>query len=272
MKNREWNSRKNCAIALLSGCLLLPFHSAQADILSSHSAIKQIDSSLQFRPPELPDRGRPGGRQSGGASRGGCDAPGQPPLTALVPTYNNPEHSASDSTELPTADSVFSLTTKANPTFWFYTPYSISETPMELVIQDEQNNTLYQSRITAERNESGVISVPLPETATALEVGSLYRWYFMAYCNEASPAFVEGWIERVPVNSTLGASLENSALRAQAVAYAQNGIWQEAISAIGEQYQAQPNREDLLEDWKSLLESADLQDIAEEPLVVCCTL
>lgn len=246
------------------------------------SPLSRLDSSLQFMPPVLPDRGRPRGRSSGGASRGSCDTTGQFPLTALVPVTPieiEGTSSAAAEAELPTYDSVFSFTSRANPTFWFYVPYALSETPVEFVLQDEQNNTLYQTRLSSDDMtasmsapvESGVVGITLPEAEVALQTGALYHWYFMAYCDESSPAFVEGWTERTALDASLSADLENATAKEQVALYARHGIWQEAITLLGEQYRADPNSVELVQDWVSLLDSVSLGEIAQQPLTDCCT-
>ncbi|MGD1897510.1 MAG: DUF928 domain-containing protein [Phormidesmis sp.] len=287
------SKRTGCAIALtsslLSSLLVLPTSSVKAETsiaqttaiqtTAIQTTVAQTTASpnepIQFSPPPLPDRGRPGGRSSGGASRGSCDTPNQLPLTALVPVTPSATANSLSETDLATAttESVFSLTSQANPTFWFYVPYTLSETPIEFVLQDEQNNTLYQTRFTG-NSESGIVSIALPEEATQLETNTLYHWYFMAFCDDNNPAFVEGWTERTSLEPALSAELEQyrSDPRAQAALYAQNGIWQEAITLLGQQYYAERENANTLEDWNNLLESAALGDFGQQPLTDCCGL
>lgn len=221
---------------------------------------------LEFTPPRLPDRGRPGGRSEGGASRGGCDVADQPPLTALSPVINVAVDHAGPTQPLST-NSVFSLTTKSQPSFWFYVPYSLAETPIEFVLQDENNSTIYRS--TAYRStvldvgpgatvDQGIVQVTLPETAPALEVGAAYRWFFMAYCEPDSPSFVEGWIERSPLEPALRAGLDSATPREQTLLYAQNGFWQETLTLAAERYRQNPSNAEYAQDWESLLASVNL--------------
>lgn len=243
----------------LSSGFVLPMKTAlaQAEVVDA--------STLQFNPPVLGDRRRPGGRSSGGASRGSCTlAEQQTPLTALVPTTKEiPE-------DAPEYESVFSLTSEARPAFWFYVPYELSTTPLELVIQDENNNTLSQHRFSGIGSGTGLIHVSLPETTPELEPETLYHWYFLAYCDENNPAFVEGWIERTPLDADLASDLTGASPREQTERYANDGIWQEALTTLGQQYLASPNDPALADDWNSLLESINLEHITEQPLIDCC--
>ena len=188
------------------------------------------------------------------------------PVTSTVD-----ESLASDAvTNVPVQESVYSVTSQAHPTFWFYVPYTLGETPVEFVLQDEQNNTIYQRRFTEAADEFGVISVALPETAPALEADTLYHWYFMAYCDEDNPTFVEGWTERIALDADLTDALTNATAREQVALYAENGIWQEASTLLGEQYRLDEDNLNLTEDWTSLLTSVDLGEIALQPMVDCC--
>lgn len=225
----------------------------------------QLSSTLEFVPPPLPSRGRPRGRSNGTASRGSCELTGQLPLTALVPvTQVTSETTGARGVNI-TYDSVFSLTTQANPTFWFYVPYQLADTPLEFVLQDEQNQTLYQSiyQPSPEDSGEGVIRVQIPEGELALAEGDRYHWFFMAYCDKNAPSFVEGWIER----SAAVPSVETSPQEI-ARTYAQNGIWQDALTLVGEQVIA--GEANALSDWEALLSSVGLEAIADQRLLDCC--
>jgi hypothetical protein len=55
--------------------------------------------------------------------------------------------------------------------------------------------------------------------------------------------------------------------RQKAVIYAENGIWQDALSNLAAARRANPNDTDLAADWESLLDSVALPEIAKEPIV-----
>ncbi|MEL6938947.1 MAG: DUF928 domain-containing protein [Cyanobacteria bacterium J06598_1] len=241
-----------------------------------------LNAPLQFSPPPLPSRGRPTGRRRGGASRGGCDIAGQLPLTAMVPAYNNNNEIADASESTHTfVETVFSLTAQPRPSFWFYVPYSLATTPLEFVLQDESNQTIYQGSVSSEASASspladnsngGVIQVTLPDSVPALEADTLYHWYFVAYCNETDPAFVEGWVAQQPHTAALSTALTNTTPREQAGLYAQNGLWQDSITALGERYKQDPTDSAIASDWETLLESVDLSELSTQQIQDCCTL
>ncbi|MBE9060895.1 DUF928 domain-containing protein [cf. Phormidesmis sp. LEGE 11477] len=265
----------------------------QAQPSSTESAFMQIGGSapLRFVPPPPPERGHPTGRSEGGASRGSCHVAGDLPLTAIVPFadgYISPsregvEASAATSfaTGTNTTPNASSLTTKGHPSFWFYVPYSLETTSLEFVLQDENNNTIYQATLSKEMpreisdssfdSDHGIIQIALPESVPALALETSYRWFFLAYCQQNDPDFVEGWItRRSPLPSSLADELAIASPREQAVLYAQNGIWQETLTVLGEQYRDNETNLEILRDWASLLESANLEHLTQQPLLDCC--
>lgn len=237
---------------------------------ASRPTLAQLPTTLEFVPPPIPDRGRPRGRRSGTASRGSCEAT-QLPLTALVPTTQvNPGETDTNISTINIAyESVLSLTTQPNPTLWFYTPYPLSETSIAFTLQDEQAQTLYERRWepTAAGAAGGVVKVQIPETAVMLAEGDRYRWYLTAYCGENTSNFVEGWIERVPAEGLLTEDFAAASPIEKAQTYAQQGIWQDALTQLGTR---SPEDTDLEAAWITLLSSVGLEEIAQQPIINCC--
>lgn len=266
-------------------------------------------SPIEFVPPVLPDRGRPRGRSSGTASRGACEMTGSIPLTAIVPvTQVTPEAiEGSEPIINVTYESVFSLTTQTDPSFWFYVPYSPAQVPLTFVLQnEEQNQTLYEVTYPQEvsvthdsviheigtheigtremsnremgtremgtremsNRETGVLQVHLPEAEISLEEGRRYYWHLMAECDENASSFVEGWIERVPVDGLLSEELLAAAPQEKARLYAQKGIWQDSITLLGQQLLN--GEAEAQEHWRALLSSIGLDAVAQQPLIDCC--
>ncbi|MBE9077566.1 DUF928 domain-containing protein [Romeria aff. gracilis LEGE 07310] len=232
---------------------------------------------IQFTPPPLPDRGRPSGRQRGGASRGSCGlADGQSSLTALAPATQvslSTAESAADESELLNYESVFSLTTEAHPSFWFYVPYRLdADTALEFVFQDESGETLYQTRFVAEQDSPSIVQVSLPESYPPLAVDAPYQWYFMVHCDLAAasePPYVKGWIARTDINPGLQAQLAATTVESASL-YAAHGIWQDALTVLGERYREDPQNVAISNGWASLLESVGLGELSAEPMADCC--
>ncbi len=264
-------------IIFSSLCLLSlsPIHPAEAQsVVTAQNTAQAVLEPIQFNPPPLPDRGRPEGRRRGGASRGNC-ASEQVPMTAIIPASVSPTLSlATALAENSTVETVFSLSAQASPSFWYYVPYPLRSTQLEFVLQDEDSNILYQGIWSPDESSpeesGGVIQVSLPDTAPALQPNGLYHWFFLAYCDDTNPEFVDGWILLSPMSEALSTALSNATPREQAALYAQNGLWQEALTILGERYREAPTDSTRASDWESLLESAGVEALNEESLIECC--
>ncbi|MEO1182429.1 MAG: DUF928 domain-containing protein, partial [Cyanobacteria bacterium J06636_28] len=218
----------------------------------AHSSAQLIEintTTIQFTPPTLDDRGRPySGRRQGAASRGSCQLPeAQTGLTALVPNTQvtlDTAPEASDNIYLSNYESVLSLTTEAFPSFWFYVPYPSEDIKeLEFVLQDERGNEVYQQTFTYHHDNPGVIEVALPNTISPLRLDTTYEWFFLAHCESGATALspeVGGWIQRVELASDLQAQLSSATPLEMASIYAANGIWQNAITILGELYRTAP--------------------------------
>ena len=227
------------------------------------SADSPRGGGVRFTPPSLPPGiDGPGGSRSGGGSRNLCPSVNAP-LTALVPIAKRGSTAASR------VSGAWGLTVDSRPEFWIYVPYSQrSSYKAELVLQDTDENDLYRGEV-ALPSKPGVISVRLPATAPALEVGQPYTWYFNFYCDRTrnAPITVEGAIQRISPNPTLAQQIASAQPREQVALYASSGIWFNALTTLGNLRRANPNNAALAKDWADLLQAIDLEKIAREPLV-----
>ena len=248
---------------------------------SAHAQSTKLEAnSIQFTPPTLTDRGRPPGRLRGGASRGNCQfSENLPALTALAPTTQvslAETGQASAASSLSNYESVLSLTTAAYPSFWFYVPPTLNDNvTLEFVLQDASGNTLYQTKFNASADNAGIVQFSLPEAASPITVNESYQWYFLTHCDLAStgdPPYVRGWTIRTSVDSDFQAQLEQASMLEKASLYAAHGIWQDAVTVLGELYRADPQNLTIRSNWLSLLRSVGLNEISEQPLTACCTL
>lgn len=228
---------------------------------------RQQAAASRFVLPPLVDRDAPGHRE-GAASRGTCPAI-DTRLTALVPAIGPTSNRGGENEK-----SVWSLTTSARPVFWFYVPYSTSSVrSAEFVLQDEEDNDVYSTPVKLP-DRPGVVSLRLPSTSQPLETGKMYHWFFKVSCtpqNTSSPVFVEGWVERAIPNPTLARQLAVATPQQRVAVYAANGIWQDALTTVGELRLSEPANTALKADWNNLLQSIGLANIAAEPIVPCCT-
>jgi hypothetical protein len=215
---------------------------------------------LQFTPPSLPSgtTGRPIKRRDAGSSSSCEIASGTPNefLTALVPKQDSE-----------------ALTISDRPTFWFYIPFAATEFhSMKFRLQTEDG---YQTTLIPTSPEPGIIKITLPASEPVLTPNKPYRWGFFLYCQnpEASDRvpitfFVGGTVTRITPNAELQTQMDAIESDRDLVAfYAQQGLWYDALTLIGDRYGTSPENASIRQDWHDLLESVELEDIATKPLI-----
>ncbi|MEH1965025.1 DUF928 domain-containing protein [Nostoc sp.] len=225
-----------------------------------------VAQATTFNQPPIPLGPPPGGRVRGGAKRGPVGTlaacpPTKPDLTALVP-FTEEDNSVIN---------VWAQTTVERPSWFFYVPYT-KDLPytVEFVLQDRDSNEIYKNAI-ALPDKPGVIRVSLPTTAPALAVNKQYRWFFTINCDKqknSPPTFVEGVIQRVELNPATVQELQTTEPLKRYALYAQKGIWYEALTTLAELRQKNPQDAALQTEWRNLLGSIRLNDIATEPLLL----
>jgi hypothetical protein len=192
--------------------------------------------------------------RNGGAGfvRGKCGDLPQVSFTALVP------------------ENKIGRTVSDYPTFFFYLPQPNAELA-EFILEDENGNLIYEQALTI-KNLSGVIGVSIPANTNVppLEVGKKYTWVFSLVCDpedRAADKVESGIVRRVELSADILRQLENADPRRKTFIYAENGIWQEALSNLAAARRANPNEPVFKSDWESLLDSVTLGAIAQEPIV-----
>jgi hypothetical protein len=127
-----------------------------------------------------------------------------------------------------------------------------------------------------------VVKLSLPSTV-ALETNKKYDWTFALKCNpnpnhesedemvQAPDVMVKGSLKRTVLTSVQKTQLATAKQPLkQAEVYAKAGIWQEAISILAQLRHDHPSDRNVDVAWKDLLESVELENIANKPLVECC--
>jgi len=156
------------------------------------------------------------------------------------------------------------------PVFFFYLPETEAQLA-EFVLQDENGNLIYQTTLKI-NNSSGVIGVSIPanKNVSPLQLGKNYRWSVALICDtedRSADVLETGIVRRVELSADIRSQLDQANSREKAVIYAQNGIWQDALIALAAARRANPNDAQLAADWKSLLDSVKLSEIAGEAIV-----
>ncbi|AFY44298.1 DUF928 domain-containing protein [Nostoc sp. PCC 7107] len=184
--------------------------------------------------------------------------PGKKRLMALIPTLD-----------------LMQRTTASNPSFFFYVPQT-SAPVMELVLSDEEDNIVYQKTLPTP-TKAGIVSLNLPENSDvpSLKVGKTYHWDFSIICDRSDRQLdyvVSGSIQRIAPDAALMTQLEKVKPEEQAAIYALSGFWEDSLAILSELRKSSPNDLTIKNDWEDLLRSGGLEEIAQEPLVSCCTI
>ena len=226
-----------------------------------------------FAPPKRPSGLTPiSGRRAGMGSRGNCPAV-KTALTALVPF--EPQKNARRNTVQSGIGTVGGLTTSERPKFWFYVPYTqqnLNQSNAEFILKDSNKKNVYEQKQVALPSKPGVISITLPNSVKPLEVGENYHWYFKVRCDERTtsvPIFVEGEIQRIPLNSEVAEQLKAANDPKEKIKiYAKENLWFDALNMLAQKRQSSSQNVSIQKEWQTLLQNIKLgDDIATAPLV-----
>ena len=273
-------SHLKVAIALISSLAIQVGSSIQANSLLAYSAqlapmkiAQKPRGNVRLVIRTIPKGRPPIGIYRGGGSNRSISRKGEPivcpkaepPLTALVPFE---EEERSD--KLPPSVKVWSYTTAAHPTLWFYMPYTKNQAiPVDLTVVDDDSLAIVIPPISVQLpSKSGIMAVRIPSSAPALEMGKRYRWALTINCasgaNTSDKMQVEGVIVREAPSDVAIAELATAKGVQKAVIYAENGFWQDALTTLAELRQKNFADPTLKSDWQSLLESMMLLGSSKE--------
>lgn len=197
--------------------------------------------SLTF--PKTQDRGAPKRTTGGSARNESCIAEEPLKLTAFTPKNN------------------VLTTVSSNPNLLVYVPPTTAQTAEILLLDHETEEEIYITNIILPATQ-GIMQVSLPETVN-LEVGKLYRWGLSVICDEeqmGGSEYVSGLIERTELTPEVESQLAQATSSLEkATIYAEAGIWNEAVMLLAPLRQFHP------QEWQEVLQSVELQPMANEP-------
>ncbi|MGA7932532.1 MAG: DUF928 domain-containing protein [Kovacikia sp.] len=168
-------------------------------------------------------------------------------------------------------------TSLEHPTLWFYVPYTRSDVltvkpeavELTLYVDKGDKTTSYTTRVTLPETP-GIIGVQIPPDFPALKIDQWYSWSFEVKCNDPTDSDradqVAGLIQRVDIDPAVKKQIETANPQQRVELYTENGIWFDALTALGELRRAQPIDQTLMNTWVSLLSEADLKNIAGQPI------
>lgn len=197
-------------------------------------------TKLLYKPP--PDAGNIPTRVSGGArGESGVDTN----LFTLVPDH-------------------VALTTQAQPSlFWFQS--KPAKAKFELTVVEPKNPKPLLSLNAAEADKPGIHRIRLNKYKVQLQPGVAYEWSVAIVPdaeNRSKDVVAKGVIKRVNASDDLEKKLENASELERAAAYAQAGIWYDALDTISNAIEADPHDASLREQRASLLKQVGLSEAA----------
>ena len=228
----------NIAIAVTFPSLLALMQAVSAPIL--------LSQNVNFKPPDVT---APDNRQ--GATHRGDVCPKDLSIIPLMPRSN------------------LGLTVADSPTVFAY----ISETsvPIEFTLQNQDQAEVYKT--TLKLDKPGIIEVQIPaiiDNKKSIEVGKQNQWSFSAVCNpddRSGDYYVKGLIQRIETKPTLKNDLANPELRAKLLAYSKNEIWYDTLATLAQMRRLAPENSELTAEWTQLLQSQELESVADQPLI-----
>ncbi|MGD2183013.1 DUF928 domain-containing protein [Lusitaniella coriacea] len=203
--------------------------------------------------PDLSSGGRPQTSGGGAASRGTLGNRKES-IQLLIPRSNR------------------GLTAEAHPTFWFRIDGSTDDvTEIEFVLADKDGNEIYYTFLEASEINPGIMGITLPSTVDPLEVDGEYQWSVFVYREELQQnRWASGFIQRKdPSLEVAGEIAAANSGREQAVIYARNGFWYDALTQLAT---LQHNGSGDPQDWRDLLssEAVRLNSAIDKPILDCC--
>ncbi|UBF25622.1 DUF928 domain-containing protein [Kovacikia minuta CCNUW1] len=213
----------------------------------------------------------PRGTRLGGRRGGSCqpNSASDRQVVALAPEIDVPQNS-NVSVKAPSGQ-----TSSDHPTLWFYVPYTrldvltVKTVEFTLNVEEGDRTTPYRTKVNLPE-KPGVIGVQMPPNFPALKIDQWYTWSFSVICNDSTDSDraeqVTGLIQRVALAPAVKQQIETASPQEQVRLYAENGIWFDALTTLGELRRANPIDSTLQEAWSRLLEGGGLQTTASEPI------
>ena len=198
-------------------------------------------NALKYTPPKSAASGM---RIDGdGASRGSGEK--LPSLYVLAPNHT-------------------ALTTREQPSlFWYQT--GPAKTRFELTLTEPKNPKPLLKVGAAKAEQAGIHRISLAKQKVTLKPGVAYKWTIAGVpdpANRSQDVIASGSIQRIEPDAKLTAALAEAKGLDRAAAYAENGVWYDALETLTNEIDAAPKDKELRTQRIALLEQAGLKDPA----------
>ncbi len=179
-----------------------------------------------------PPRGAPSGRVGMG-TRGSHP----PQIWALAPDHTG-------------------LTTREQPSLYWYVSKPVATRIEITTVSNKVVTTVFETRV-PNPSADGMQKVDLTRYDIHLQPGIEYRWSVTVE-NDPGQSSKSAAIERIAASSELTRRIEASPKAKHAAVYAEEGIWYDAIAALGELIEQSPDDRSLRAQRAALLEQVGL--------------
>ena len=156
------------------------------------------------------------------------------------------------------------LTTQEQPSlFWYQSKPATAKFELTLI---EENKVKPLLQINVERSEkAGIQRIKLSDHKVTLTPGIEYQWVVALITdpeNRSSDLVASGAIQRIESTADLKEKLSKADPSERAGIYAEAGIWYDALAALSDQIDAQPDNKALRESRAELLKQVGLKAAA----------
>jgi len=207
----------------------------------AQSGKSAMASAFAYQPPS---RGAPQARVGGGTRGTGGD---MPDLQVLAPDH-------------------VGLTTKAQPRLYWYAHSPVAAHIEFAIIDDAAIDPLLEVE-TGTVKVSGIQHLDLAKHNITLQPGVPYQWSVALILDENSRStdvIASGVVERIEPDKATSGRLAGSKGKELVAAYANEGLWYDALDTISAMIEAAPADTELVEIRATLLDQVGLQAVAEK--------
>ena len=202
-------------------------------LASGSSGFIRVDATFAYSPPM---RGSASSGRIGGGTRGTGDGPSVT-LEVLAPDHAG-------------------LTVSAQPTLYWFVSQRIDSNAELTIIDDSSIDPLLELELKGPI-EPGIHALSLKDHGVELKTGVAYQWFVAVVVDPAQRSYdviAGGEIKRVPQPSDLAGPTPQ--------AYAQAGIWYDALDGLSAQIGERPNDTGLRQQRAALLDQVGLPGAA----------
>jgi hypothetical protein len=209
---------------------------------ASSSGLVRVGASFAYSPPM---RGSASSGRVGGGTRGTGDG-SSVTLEVLVPDHAG-------------------LTVSAQPTLYWFVSQRIASNAELTIVDDTSVDPLLELKLTPPI-EAGIHALSLAEHGVQLKTGVPYQWFVAVVVDPDQRSYdviAGGEIKRVAQQDDLANRVRSAGTQGAPQAYAEAGIWYDALDGLSAQIDDRPNDAGLRQQRAALLDQVGVPGAAE---------